>query len=470
MLQINWEDTIVAPVSGEGQVAVSLIRISGPDSLRISDGIFQPAQSRHTAGSGFLQKAKSHTIHFGKIISGDEVLDEVLVAIFRKPHSYTGEDVVEISCHGSPYIRRQLMSILLRSGARAATPGEFTQRAFLNGKMDLSQAEAVADLIASDCAASHRLAIMQMRGSYSEIIRDLRNQLVDFASMLELELDFSEEDVEFANRTRLSELVSKIWEITSGLEKSFEMGNVLKSGIPVVIAGKPNVGKSTLLNRLIMEDRAIVSEIPGTTRDTIEEEIILEGIKFRFIDTAGIRETQDAIEKIGVRKTWEKIHQSPVIIFLCDAQHSNGESINKELTELEENSKGNFRVIPVLNKTENTDTEILKNEYSNVPGLLFISAKEGKNTGELIRRLLQHVEEFKLSPGDVVISNARHADALRKSSEALKEVAEGLLTDKTTDLIVADLRIALYHLGSITGEIASTELLANIFSRFCIGK
>lgn len=449
-------DTIVALATAAGSGAIAVIRLSGPDSIPIANQVFKGKD---------LTKQKSHTIHFGTIRDGEEVLDEVLVSLFVGPHSYTREDVVEISTHNSRYIVERLIHLLIREGARAAQPGEFTLRAFLNGQLDLSQAEAVADLIASTSAASHQVAMQQMRGGFSNVLKQLREQLIHFASLVELELDFSEEDVEFANRAELKALVLEIDAVATKLIASFEQGNVLKNGVPVVIAGKPNVGKSTLLNALLNEERAIVSEIAGTTRDTIEDEIVIDGVVFRFIDTAGIRETQDAIEAKGVERTREKMKQARLIIYLADPQQDDAEEINGQITEL---TQLGVPFIVVVNKSD-----LLSEGHRDALCAidpLFISAKHNTGVDELKLALLRKVNLHRLDAGDIVVTNIRHVDALQKTTDALQRVLDGIDGSVTSDFLAMDIRRALHHLGEITGTVSTDDLLENIFSRFCIGK
>ena len=462
----NPNDTITALATPPGIGAIAVIRISGKYAIAIADFIFESKNKKRK-----LSECKSHTVHFGSISGKDSLLDEVLVSVFKSPHSFTGEDCIEISCHGSVFIQQQLIQLILTQGARLAQPGEFTMRAFLNGKFDLSQAEAVADLIASDSAASHDLALHQMRGGFSGEIKKLRQELINFASLLELELDFSEEDVEFANREELKSLITNLTSQITNLISSFELGNVLKHGIPVVIAGKPNVGKSTLLNALLNEERAIVSEVAGTTRDTIEEELILGGIKFRFIDTAGIRETTDTIEKTGVSRTMEKIQQSPVLIYLFDVDESGSGDVIRELAELK--SKINderFIILPVANKIDRHEKQELKEQFGTIEGIHFISAKEKINIHRLTETLLSKINKGGLFQKNVVVSNARHLENLAKTLESLQHALEGLQTGRTIDLIASDIKYALQYLGQITGEITTDDLLENIFSKFCIGK
>lgn len=461
----DLSDTICALATAPGAGAIAVIRLSGPHSLSIAEKVFRSKRKNFK-----INQASSHTLHFGDIVDGEIAVDEVLLAVMKGPKTYTGQDTVEISCHGSTFIQQRILEILLQNGARQAGAGEFTLRAFLNGRMDLSQAEGVADLIAADSPAAHQLALKQMRGGFSEEIKKLRADLIHFASLIELELDFAEEDVEFASRTDLQNTILQLQKVIARLIESFEFGNVIKSGIPVVIAGKPNVGKSTLLNALLNEERAIVSDIAGTTRDTIEEEITLQGVKFRFIDTAGIRETTDAIEKIGVTKTFEKINQSPLILYLFDIDESGSGDVEKELAELRKNITANVRIIPIANKIDGKNQDDLANEYKRIQDIHFISAKEKIHVNELALYMHSLVTNDKLNAQITIVTNARHADALRKTSEALSSAYKGLKEKVTTDFIAADLRQALYHLGEITGEISNEDLLDNIFSKFCIGK
>jgi tRNA modification GTPase len=461
-------DTICAVSTAFGKGAISVIRLSGADAINICSKVFIPNHKETV-----ITKISSHTLHFGKIIKeGGSLLDEAVVGIFRNPHSYTGEDVVEISCHGSVFIQEQIMQLLIRNGARAAKPGEFTMRAFLNGKMDLAQAEAVADLISSQSNAAHKIAIQQMKGGFSEEIKLLRSQLVEFTALLELELDFSEEDVEFANREKLIELLSKIETEVSSLLESFSLGNVLKSGIPVSIIGKPNVGKSTLLNILLNEDRAIVSEIPGTTRDTIEDTMIINGICFRFIDTAGLREAQDKIESIGVERTYEKIAQASIIIYIFDISDSSTKELKKAVNELRSKfGKDDKKIIFVANKTDLL-VEVPRGFKDIVDfDTIFISAKRRENIHLVTERLVKTVidNEFFNTSGTVV-TNTRHYDALLQSKDAIGKALEGLTEKLSGDLLATHIRRALHYLGEITGDITTEEILDNIFGKFCIGK
>lgn len=458
-------DTIVALATPAGAGAIAIIRLSGPEAITIASSLF------HSVSGKKLDQQKTHTVHLGHIKDGEKIIDEVLATVFKNPNSYTGENVVEISCHGSSFIQQEIIQLCLRNGCRMAEPGEFTLRAFLHGKMDLSQAEAVADLITSDSAASHQLAIQQMRGGFSSEIQKLREELLNFASLIELELDFAEEDVEFADRTEFQKLVLRISEVLKRLIDSFAIGNVLKNGIPVAIVGEPNVGKSTLLNALLNEERAIVSDIAGTTRDTIEDEINIGGIGFRFIDTAGIRETSDTIEGLGIQKTFQKIEQAQVVIYLFDAGKFS-ESIPKLKTEIEtiKNKYPQKNLIKVANKIDKlTDSqkELLQSEISN---LLLLSAKSGLGVEELQNRLLHFVNTGALRNNETIVTNSRHYDALIKALEEIQKVQYGLDTDLSGDLLAIDVRQALYYLGSITGQVSEDEILGNIFANFCIGK
>ncbi len=466
---VRREETICAPATGSGG-AISVIRISGSDSLGICGKIFFPSDK-----SIQLINQKGFTIVFGKICSDNEIIDEVLVSIFRAPRSYTGEESVEISCHASPYIKKRILELLIKNGAIPAQPGEFTQRAFLNGRLDLSQAEAVADVIASSAKAYHRVAMNQMRGGFSGEISRLRSELLNFASLIELELDFGEEDVEFADRKKLSAIIITIKQLADNLTKSFKTGNALKNGIPVAIVGKPNSGKSTLLNALLMEEKAIVSEIPGTTRDTIEETIDIEGVEYRFIDTAGLRETSDIIEALGIKKTHEKISQASVILLTDDITES-AELINRRIEAIRELIRGTEkRLFIIINKTDlataGKRAELAANiKREEKEPLLFISATEKSGLDELKVKLSEVIEKDKLSSDDVIITNIRHYEALLRVSESLERVLTGLDNQISEDFLAIDIRQAIHYLGEITGEITSDEILGNIFRNFCIGK
>ncbi len=456
---MSYTDNIVALATPSGTGAIAVIRVSGPDAITLVDKLFKSIKDKK------LVEQKSHTIHLGHIVDQEKVLDEALVSIFKGPHSYTGENVVEISCHGSPFIQQQIIQLLLRNGCRSASAGEFTLRAFLNGKMDLSQAEAVADLIASDSEAAHDIAMQQMRGGFSNEIQELRQELLNFASLIELELDFSQEDVEFADRTQFNELLTRISNVLKKLIDSFALGNVIKNGIPVAIVGQPNVGKSTLLNVLLNEERAIVSEIAGTTRDTVEDHISIKGIGFRFIDTAGIRETEDVVEKIGIERTFEKIEKARLIIYLF-------EGMNFDKAELEQIQKRypNKQLLPICNKMDLLNPKQKEKISSEIPNVLFLSAKFKTGISELEEKLLSLVDSGALSGDTTIITNSRHYDALLKALEEIQKVKEGLDMELSSDLMAIDIRQALYHLGEITGSVTTDDLLGNIFSNFCIGK
>lgn len=466
-------ETIVALATPSGAGAIAILRLSGPAAIAIASSIFTS-----TSGKKLAQQ-KTHTVHLGHIKDGERVLDEVLATVFKNPNSYTGEDVVEISCHGSNYIQQEIIQLCLRNGCRMAQPGEFTLRAFLHGKMDLSQAEAVADLIASDSAASHQLAIQQMRGGFSSEIKKLREELLNFASLIELELDFAEEDVEFANREEFQKLISKITLVLKRLIDSFATGNVLKNGIPVAIVGEPNVGKSTLLNALLNEERAIVSDIAGTTRDTIEDEIIIGGISFRFIDTAGIRETVDVIEGLGIQKTFQKIEQAQVVIYLFDAEkfqvsalRQAQDDISKFQVEIEtiKNKYPLKNLVIVANKVDKLSEEEINNLQSAISNLQLLSAKKNQGVEELQNKLLHFVNTGALRNNETIVTNSRHYDAMLKALEEIIKVQEGIDNGLSGDLLAIDIRQALYYFGEITGEITNDELLGNIFANFCIGK
>jgi tRNA modification GTPase len=458
-------DTIAALATPHGSGAIAIIRLSGEKSIAITEKIFLNKKHRPVS----LSDKKSHTLHFGLICAGDTIIDEVLVSLFKAPHSYTGENGIEISCHGSQFIQQQILQLLTRHGARMAQPGEFTLRAFLNKKFDLSQAEAVADLISSNSSVSHQVAMQQMRGGFSNKIKVLRGNLIDFASLIELELDFSEEDVEFADRTALKKLIVSIQHILEKLIESFELGNVIKNGIPVAIVGKPNAGKSTLLNVLLQEERAIVSEIPGTTRDTIEDEITIDGVLFRFIDTAGIRDTSDVIEQIGVNKALQAMQKSAIVIYLFDAHELSKQDLILESQKIQEHI-GNSQLLLVCNKIDTEDLNELQKEYDEIENILYISAKTHLFVEDLKSKLVALFDNRTVNITETVVTNARHADALRKASINLYRVIEGLNTNIQTDLLAQDIRYALEALGQITGEVTNEDLLANIFGKFCIGK
>ncbi|MCF8246414.1 MAG: tRNA uridine-5-carboxymethylaminomethyl(34) synthesis GTPase MnmE [Saprospiraceae bacterium] len=478
----DLSDTIVALATPPGVGAIGVIRLSGERALAIAEQVFSGKK---------LTKQPSHTLHFGTIKNDDgQVLDEVLVSVFKGPNSYTGENITEVSCHGSPFILQKIIELFIEKGARMAQPGEFTLRAFLNGKMDLSQAEAVADLIASTSESSHGVAMRQMRGGFSHEIQRLRDELVNFASLIELELDFAEEDVEFANRPQLKALVEKIHSYIHALIQSFKLGNVLKTGVPTVIAGRPNAGKSTLLNALLNEERAIVSEIAGTTRDTVEEVLNIRGVEFRLIDTAGIREAQDQIEAIGVEKTMEKIGLAALLVYVFDVVET---KIDEVLADVESLRSENAQLIIVCNKMDKlpsykpewllnpNDPEIndfffakqrpLNTSYL-IPhtSLITLSAKSNMNVPYLKEKLFEAVIGQKVSGESTIVTNARHLEALQKAATSLDDVLHGLDTGITSDFVAMDIRRALNYLGEITGEVGVEDLLGNIFSKFCIGK
>ncbi|MHC1774018.1 MAG: tRNA uridine-5-carboxymethylaminomethyl(34) synthesis GTPase MnmE [Lentimicrobium sp.] len=461
----NINDTICALSTPAGAGAIGIIRLSGPDSVALCRLFFKSGNAAID-----LDKVPSHTVHFGKFNDGDRLIDEVLVTVFRNPHSYNGQDIVEISCHGSVYIQQRILELLLSAGARLAEPGEFTLRGFLNGKFDLSQAEAVADLIASNSESSHRLAMSQMRGGFSAKIGELRARLVDFASLIELELDFSEEDVEFADRTALFQLLEKIKREIDSLKSSFALGNVMKHGIPVAIVGKPNVGKSTLLNALLNEERAIVSDIPGTTRDAIEDTISIQGVTFRFIDTAGLRHSVDVIENIGIGRTYEKMNQASVVLYIFDITSATEKEIDQAIAEiraqLEDPEK---QIIPVANKTDML-TEA-PHSFKRLVELdtLFVSAKRNENINLITERLLKSAHRGETGDQTIVYS-LRHYEALTRAAQSIESIEKDFADNIPSDLIATDIRQALHHLGSITGEVTNDELLGNIFGKFCIGK
>ncbi len=454
---MTTSDTIIALATPQGIGAIAVIRLSGKDAIAITNKVFKGKD---------LEAQPTHTIHFGTLRDEGKIVDEVLASVFKEPKSFTKENVVEISTHGSQYIVKQVVKLLLKNGARLAKPGEFTQRAFLNGQFDLAQAEAVADLINSDTEASHQAAMTQMRGGFSKEIASLRKELIHFASMIELELDFGEEDVEFADRDDLKGLINKLLVVIEALIKSFDLGNVIKNGVPTVIAGKPNAGKSTLLNALLNEDRAIVSEIAGTTRDSIEDEVNIEGINFRFIDTAGLRETTDTIEAIGVERTQAKMKEAALIIYMFDLVNEPITEILREVNKLENSGKP---FVCVGNKIDKADPELIKQLASNTH-FVFISASEKAKIEVLKDKLLELVNLDNFKSGDTVVTNIRHYDNLMQTRNALKDVLNGLGQNVTGDFLAMDIRQSLHYLGEITGEITTDDLLDNIFSKFCIGK
>ncbi|WP_300027436.1 tRNA uridine-5-carboxymethylaminomethyl(34) synthesis GTPase MnmE [uncultured Maribacter sp.] len=461
-------DTIIALATPAGAGAIAVIRLSGADAITIASKQFESVSGK------ILKNQKSHTIHLGYIKDGENVLDQALVSIFKNPHSYTGENVIEISCHGSPYIQQQIIQLFLRNGCRTADAGEFTLRAFLNGKMDLSQAEAVADLISSDNAASHQIAVQQMRGGFSNEIKQLRAELLNFASLIELELDFSEEDVEFADRSAFKELLTRIQKVLQSLIDSFAVGNVIKNGIPVAIVGEPNVGKSTLLNAFLNEERALVSDIAGTTRDTIEDEISIGGIGFRFIDTAGIRETEDIVEGMGIKKTFEKIEQAQVILLLVDGSKllADDQKLKNTVIDFEKiKNKNPLKPLVLLVNKADTLSEDDKNKIGTyLDDVKYLSAKTGEGVKDLQNSLLEFVNTGALRNNETIVTNTRHYDSLLKALEEIEKVQFGMKAELSSDLMAIDVREALYHLGEITGQVTNDELLGNIFANFCIGK
>ncbi len=451
------QDTIVALATAPGIGAISIIRISGTNAFPIVNGLFPNKD---------LNIQKTHTIHYGHLLKNNQILDEVVVSLFKGPKSYTKEDVIEISCHGSPYVTQKVIEVLIDNGARLAKPGEFTKRAFLNGRFDLAQAEAVADLIASENETAHQAAINQMRGGFSAEIKKLREELIHFASMIELELDFGEEDVEFANRKELKSLIMKIQKAIEGLIKSFSLGNVIKKGIPTVIAGKPNSGKSTLLNALLNEEKAIVSDIPGTTRDFIEDEIVLSGIPFRFVDTAGIRATEDQVEAMGVARTHIKMKEASVLLYLVDLKNDSLSAYKEQLSSLE---KQEVPFIIVGNKLDEAD-EFLKTHIQADGRAVLISAASKTNLETLKSKLIKVLDITEFKDSNRIVTNVRHYEGLIKAKVAMQRVLKGISNDITHDFLAADIRQSLYALGEITGEITNDDLLNNIFSKFCIGK
>jgi tRNA modification GTPase len=454
---VDMNETIVALATPAGVGALGIIRVSGEKAIEITNAVFH--------GANLLEKP-THTLHFGTIRENGNIIDEVVISLFKTPKSYTGENSVEISCHGSSYVIQKIIELLLEKGCRPARPGEFTMRAFMNGKMDLSQAESVADLIAADSEGQHNLAIQQLRGGYSRKMAELRDKLVHFASMIELELDFGEEDVEFADRNSLVDLVNEILAVTDQMISSFRLGNVIKKGVATVIAGRPNAGKSTLLNQLLKEDRAIVSEIPGTTRDTIEELINLKGILFRLIDTAGLREAVDKIEAIGVNKALEKIKQSALVLYVFDVREMSEKEVLSDLEKL----KAHVRVLTVGNKADLMDETVLRQKFGNINEIIFLSSKTGDGLTALENAMINFIETGQMKTENVIISNTRHYEALKKVNAALEYVMEGIKNQISGELLATDIRDALNALGEITGEITSDELLGNIFGKFCIGK
>lgn len=459
-------NTIAAISTAPGVGGIAVIRISGIEAISISDKIFK------NPGGRALSSISAGSIIFGQIVDKEELIDEVIVAVFKSPHSFTGEDVVEISCHGSLFIQQAILKLLIDNGAQLALPGEFTQRAFLNGKMDLSQAEAVADLIATSSAQAHRMAINQMRGGFSAELKSLRSRLLDFVSLVELELDFSEEEVEFADRSQLMELSAEIETKIEKLIGSFKFGNAIKNGIPVALIGETNVGKSTLLNVLLNEDKAIVSDIHGTTRDVIEDTINLQGLTFRFIDTAGIRKTKDTIENIGIERTFQKIEQASIVLWILDCTKVS-EHLEWLTEKIERKAEGK-KIILIFNKIDkisNDEKDVITEIFSRFEGeRIYISAKNKINTHLIEDALVKSAQIPQVQSGDVIVSNLRHYEALQQSLYAIQRVIQGLNTGLSGDFLSQDIRECMHHLGDITGEISNDDILGNIFSKFCIGK
>jgi tRNA modification GTPase len=449
-------DTIVALATAQGISAIAVIRLSGTDSIKITQQVFSGKK---------LEEQPSHTIHFGTLKDGEKIIDEVLISIFKEPNSFTKENAVEISCHGSPVIVKEIVKLLLKYGARLAEPGEFTKRAFLHGRFDLAQAEAVADLINAETDNARQAALNQMRGGFSKEINHLREELIHFASLIELELDFGEEDVEFAKRDDLRKLIEKIQGYLRSLIDSFDQGNVIKNGVPTVIAGKPNAGKSTLLNTLLNEERAIVSDIPGTTRDVIEDEMVLGGINFRFTDTAGLRETQDVIEAMGVERTRDRMKKASLIIYLFDLMHTSLVEIDVEETHLKDLG---IPYIKVGNKIDKANAELTRELEKR--DFIFISASNKTNITKLKEKILSHFQVQTVKTGDVLVTNLRHYQNLLQTNESLQRVLDSMDQDITGDFLAMDIRQSLHYLGEITGTITTEDLLDNIFSKFCIGK
>jgi tRNA modification GTPase len=455
----GWNDTIVALATAPGVAAIGVIRVSGSETFPMVNALF-PSKD--------LLLQPSHTIHVGYLRKGEQRLDEVVLSLFKGPHSYTGEDVIEISCHGSPFIQQQVIDAIVEQGARLAKPGEFTQRAFLNGKLDLTQAEAVADLIASNTAASRNTALHAMRGGFSKVLSELREQMIKFSALIELELDFSQEDVEFADRKQFYALIEEAKVVTDKLVESFRLGNVIRQGVRVAIIGKPNAGKSTLLNALLNENRAIVSDVAGTTRDTIEEILNIDGILFRLIDTAGIRKhTSDTIEQIGVERSLEKIREADVVLYLFDVNETTPEELSASITDLE---REEAQVLLVGNKSDLIDEAAAREKFSGFGQIIFISAKSGAHIEVLKERLVDHVLEGRVSSDDTIVTNARHYHALKEVQKSLSEIHQGLDNSIPGDLLALDIRRCLHYLGEITGEITTEDQLDYIFSKFCIGK
>ena len=441
--------TIVALSTPPGMSAIALIRLSGEQAITITNKIFD----------NDISNAKGYSVHYGSIKNGENAIDDVIVTVFKGPKSFTGENIVEIACHGSTFIQQAIIELLLQNGATMAQAGEFSKRAFFNGKMDLSQTEAIADLIHSTSAAAHQVAMNQMRGGFSNDLKVLREKLIHFASMIELELDFSEEDVEFADRSELHKLVSEVIEHVNKLAQSFKLGNAIKNGVQTVIVGRPNAGKSTLLNGLLNEERAIVSDIPGTTRDTLEESLTINGLEFKLIDTAGIREAQDTIEKLGIERTFEKINQSAIVVYLYDVNKTTSTEVEKDLATLNKNAS----IVVIGNKADLSQANVIENA-------ILISALKKEGIEEVKTALYNTVVEEGFNLESTIVTNARHYESLLRTNEDLQKVIDGIDSGLSGDFVAMDIRQALHHLGTITGEISTDELLGNIFANFCIGK
>jgi tRNA modification GTPase len=462
------QSTICAVSTSPGTGAIAVLRLSGSEAVAIADKVFRsPKQGK------LLAEQKANTLHFGQVVYDGEVVDEVVASLFRAPHSFTGEDIVEISCHGSVYVQQKILEILVETGARLARPGEFTQRAFLNGKMDLSQAEAVADVIASSSAAAHKLAISQMRGGFSKEINELRDQLLHFTAMVELELDFAEEDVEFADRTELRKLAEKVEQLLRKLKNSFQLGNAIKNGIPVAIVGETNVGKSTLLNVLLNEDRAIVSDIHGTTRDVIEDVVNIHGTAFRFFDTAGIRDTEDHIESLGIERTYHKLSEASIVLLVVDTENP-FEIVYRRIEKIRKRMTYDQQLTIVANKIDSGKTDTIESlkkvELAENENLVFMAAKEKRNLEELISLMTQAINISNVEKEDIIVTNARHYEILKSAHEAIVRVLNGLDSGLSGDFLSQDIRECLHYLGEITGEISTDEVLGHIFKNFCIGK
>lgn len=462
------QSTICAISTSPGMGAIAVIRLSGAGAIAICDKIFRSPRK-----GKLLAEQAANTLHFGQILFKNEIIDEVVVALFRAPHSFTGEDIIEISCHGSVFIQQKILEILVENGARLALPGEFTQRAFLNGKMDLSQAEAVADVIASSNAAAHRLAINQMRGGFSKEINDLRSQLLHFTAMVELELDFAEEEVEFADRRQLRELTERIERLLRKLKDSFQLGNAIKNGIPVAIIGETNVGKSTLLNVLLNEDKAIVSDIHGTTRDVIEDVVNIHGTAFRFFDTAGIRETDDHIENLGIERSYSKLELATVVLLVVDMQNPYP-IVFERINKIRQRISDSQTLIIVANKVDaglrDTISALEVLDLTDNEKLVFIAAKQKQNLNELIDLMVHAVNFDAANQEDIIVTNARHYEILKNAHEAILRVLNGIDSGITGDFLAQDIRECLHYLSEITGEISDNEVLGHIFKNFCIGK